>query len=131
MKFIKYIDFSVQTLMFVAVLAIVIGQIGGTDAILLVLWMQLLVGPWQVVSALISVGLRRRMYKVKAVHLVLSGIYLTGLCISPVWQLSQSATLIILMAPAWTLAVFYYVITILATFQGPTRQSSFLPHTSF
>ena len=128
---IKYIDFSVQSLMFVAVLVILLGQIGGSDAILLVLWMQLLVGPWQVISSLISIGLRRRMYRLKAAHLVASAIYLTGLLTSPLRQLGESETLIILMVPAWTLAVFYYVLTILATFQRPARQSSFLPHTSF
>jgi hypothetical protein len=126
----KYIDFSVQSLMFVAVLIIVATNISDNVAPSL-LSIQLVVGTWQLLSSLISVGLRARMYKLKTIHLVVSVIYISILFIIPFQELSRNVALMILMVPAWPLAVFYYAITSFVTFQSPGRQSSFLPHTSF
>ena len=131
MKIFKYIDFSVQTLLFVAVLVILIGRLGGSDTLLLVLWMQLLIGPWQVLSSVISVGVRARMYKPKTIHLIISALYLTVLFSFPLSMYSPVLARIIFMVPAWILAIYYFVLTCLATFQRRGRQSSFLPHTSF
>ena len=126
----KYIDFSVQSLLFVTVLIIIAAKIGDNVAPSLVS-MQLVVGAWQLPSSLISVGLRTRLYKLKAIHLVVSVIYVSILFIIPFPELSRTVSLIILMVPAWALAVSYYAITSFVTFQSTTRQSSFLPHTSF
>lgn len=131
MKTIKYIDFWAQSLMFAAVIGILLLRIGVTDALLTVLYMQLLVGPWQVVSSILSVGFRSPFHKFKAVHLVVSGIYLSILFGSPLHKLPREVALVIVMVPAWTLAIFYYVLTGLAAFYKPPRLSSFLPHTSF
>jgi hypothetical protein len=117
----KYIDFSVQSILLVAALVVFITNIGGSDAVRVLLWMQLLVGPWQLLSSLIAV----------AIHLIISALYLTVLFMLPFQRFTTSTTLIILMAPAWTLAIYYYMLTSLATFQKRARQSSFLPHTSF
>jgi hypothetical protein len=127
----KYIDFSVQSLLFIAALVVIIGNIGGSDAVRVVLWMQLLLGPWQVLSSVISVGIRTRMYKLKVIHLIVSASYLSALFFIPFRKFSEVTTLIAFMAPAWTLAIYYYVLTCRDTFQRSTRQSSFLPHTSF
>ena len=126
----KYIDFFAQSVMFVAVLIIIAAKIGENPAPSM-LSMQLIVGTWQSLSSLISVGLRTTMYKFKTVHLVISGIYISILLVLPFQELSRTLSLIILMVPAWILAVFYYAITCFATFQFKRRQSSFLPHTSF
>jgi hypothetical protein len=127
----KYIDFSVQSILFVAVLVVLIANIGGSDAVRVVLWMQLLVGPWQLLSSVISVGMRSRLYKLKTIHLIISALYLAVLFILPFRRFTESTSMIILMVPAWTLAVYHYLLTTLATFQRPVRQSGFLPHTSF
>ena len=127
----KYIDFTVQSILFVAALVVVVGNIGGSDAVRVVLWTQLLIGPWQVLSSLISVGIRTRMFKLKVIHLVVSAIYLSVLFIMPFRKFSEVTTLIIFMVPAWALAIYYYILTCGDTFQGSTRQSGFLPHTSF
>lgn len=126
----KYIDFSVHSLMFMALLIIVAANIGDDVAPSLVS-MQLTVGSWQLLSSLISVWLRARLYKLKTIHLVVSVIYTSILFIIPFQELSRTVALMILMVPAWSLAVFYYAITCFATFQNTGRQSSFLPHTSF
>lgn len=126
----RYVDFFVQSLMFVAVLVITVASINDNVARSLVS-MQLIVGSWQFVSSLTSVVLKFRLYKLKIMHLVLCGIYLSILFIVPFPELSIPTSLIILMVPAWALAVCYYAITCLATFQHHGRQSSFLPHTSF
>ena len=126
----KYIDFFAQSVMFVAVLIIIAAKIGENPAPSM-RSMQLIVGTWQLLSSLISVGLRTRMYKLKTIHLVVSGIYVSILFIIPFPELSRTVSLIILMVPAWILAVYYYAITCFATFQQKHRQSSFLPHTSF
>ena len=127
----KYVDFSVQSILFAAVLVVFIANIGGIDAVRVVLWMQLLVGSWQLLSSVISVRMRSRLYKLKAIHLVISALYLAVLFILPIRTFTLSTTLIIHMAAAWTLAIYYYMLTSLATFQRPSRQGSFLPHTSF
>ena len=126
----KYIDFFGQSVMFVAVLIVIAAKFGENPAPSM-LSMQLIVGSWQLLSSLISVGLETSMYKLKTIHLVISGIYISILLIIPFPELSRTASLIILMVPAWTLAVYYYAITCFATFQHERRQSSFLPHTSF
>ncbi len=126
----KYIDFFAQSLMFVAVLIIMAAKIGENPAPSMVS-IQLIVGMWQLLSSFISVMLRTRMYKLKTIHLVVSGIYISILFIIPFPELSRTVSLIILMVPAWILAVYYYSITCFATFQHRRRQSSFLPHTSF
>ena len=131
MKIMKYIDFWAQSLMLIVVLGILVARVGGKDTVLMVLWMQLLVGPWQVTSSILSVGFRGPFYKLKAVHLVVSAIYLSILFASPVHELPREASLIVVMVPAWTLAIYYYVITALVVFYKQSRQSSFLPHTSF
>src|SRR5688572_1300059 len=112
----KFIDFTVQSILFVAALVVVIGNIGESDAVRVVLWMQLLVGPWQVLSSVISVGIRTRMYKLKVIHLVVSAIYLSVLLIIPLRTLSEVTTLFIFTVPAWTLAIYYYVLTCRDTF---------------
>jgi hypothetical protein len=127
----KYIDFCVQSILFVVVLVIIIAKIGGSDCVRVVLAMQLVVGTWQLLSSVISVGMRSRLYELKATHLIISALYLAVLFIFPFRRFTVSTTLIILMAPAWTLAIFYYMVTSLATFQRTSRQGSFLPHTSF
>ena len=126
----KYIDFIAQSVMFVAVLIIIASKIGENPAPSM-LSIQLIVGTWQLLSSLISVGFRTSLHELKIIHLVISGIYISILLIIPFPELSRTVSLIILMVPAWTLAVYYYAITCFATFQHERRQSSFLPHTSF
>ena len=124
----KFLDFSVQSLMLVVVLILLVASENPSPDILS---MQLVVGSWQLLSSLRSVGLRTRKYKLKTIHLILSAIYLSILLIIPFPELSRSVALIILMVPAWILAAFYYAITCFAAFPKTSRQSSFLPHTSF
>ena len=124
----KYIDFFIQSLMLVVALIILVVSENATPEILS---MQLVVGSWQLLSSLISVGRRARKYKLKTIHLVLSAIYLSILLIILFPELSRPVALMILMVPAWILSVFYYAITCFAAFPKTSRQSSFLPHTSF
>jgi len=124
----KYIDFFIQSLMLVVALIILVVSENATPEILS---MQLVVGSWQLLSSLISVRRRARKYKLKTIHLVLSAIYLSILLIIPFPELSRPVALMILMVPAWILSVFYYAITCFAAFPKTSRQSSFLPHTSF
>ena len=126
----KYIDFSVQSIFFVAAL-ILLAPIGGSDVLLMVLNVQLLVAGWQLVSCVISVGLHSAQYKRKTIHLVLSIVYLTILFVFPVWEFPETWITAFLLVPSWALAIYYYVLTILGTFRKPARQSGFLPHTSF
>jgi len=127
----KYVDFSVQSILFVAVLVILLFNLGGSDTLLLVLSMQLVIGPWQLLSSLISVGLRAGKYKLKVIHLIISGVYLASLFLWPFGEFPKTTMKFIFMVPAWSLAVYYYILTILSTFKTSARQSSFLPHTSF
>lgn len=131
MKIIKYIDFSVQSLLFVNVLIIAITGDSSMGLLRVLLGMQLTVGSWQMLSSVISVGLRFPLYRLKKIHLISCAIYVTILFVFPFDTYSRDVMLAAFTVPAWCLAIFYYIVSTLATFQRPVRQSSFLPHTSF
>ena len=76
--------------------------------------MQLIVGTWQLLSSLISVGLLKLVCtNSRRYTSSYQGFIFRFLLIIPFPEkLSRStASLIILMVPAWTLAVYYYAIT--------------------
>jgi hypothetical protein len=123
----KYIDFIGQTFLLVStlVLALVFGGSG-------ILLGQFFLGAMQMISSFVSVITNAPFRKKKQVHLICSVIYLAALAliISNNIFAQGGISLVLMMAPAWILALYYYIITWTWTFSDTSR-SKFLPNISF
>jgi hypothetical protein len=123
----KYIDFIGQALLLVATLVLT-AVFFGTGILL----GQFLLGMWQLLSSFISVLTNAPFRKKKLIHLVSSCIYLAGLAIiySNKIFASSAAAVVLMMVPAWILALYYFSITWTWAL-AETKKSKFLPNISF
>ncbi|MBA4055133.1 MAG: hypothetical protein C0490_10500 [Marivirga sp.] len=125
----KYFDFSVQTILIsLTIIVLITSQSGLVPAILT---MQILVGSWQILSALFLVISMARFQRLRMIHLLTSVIYLAILPGIMMTNLSPGLMTFLFMVPAWCLAMFYYIITAITLFKRPYGKGSFLPHLSF
>ncbi|SHH91585.1 hypothetical protein SAMN04488109_6065 [Chryseolinea serpens] len=126
----KYIDVTIQTLLFVFAIALLILSFDdGEQWYFVVLYAQVLLGPWQLLGSLTSILLKTRHYRLKIVHQLLSWIVLLVLYIigRSTGEMPHPALLILV---PWTLAFYYYLIT-WSEVIGKRVQGKFLPHLSF
>jgi hypothetical protein len=131
MKYIKYIDFGMQTLVMVAGVGYVICSIGDVDFLLAVLCVQFILGSWQMLSSFLSVVTRAPLWKLKLFHFLIAICYLALLTLV-VNSISAETTTykLIFIIPAWLLASFYYALTWRWALTN-TKRGSFLPNLSF
>lgn len=133
----KYIDLVVQSLCigvasFVVVAVIIGSRSREGDWPLVILSIQLILGPWQLIGSLIAVFRGTRSQKLKSIHLIASLLYLAILI--PLFQLgfvSKSTALPFITVPAWILAFGYYTITWREVLKKSERGKGFLPHLGF
>lgn len=126
----KYVDLAIQTLLFVfAIALLILSYDGGEQWYFVILYAQVLLGPWQLLGSLTSILLKTRRYRLKIVHQVLSWIVLLVLYIigSNTGEMPHPALLILV---PWMLAFYYYLITWNEVI-GKRAQGKFLPHLSF
>jgi hypothetical protein len=145
MKYLKNIDFVVQSIVLLILVGIMViaslnallsGAGNWADGIFIFLYAQLILGPWQLVSSLLSLLLRLEFYGRKKIHFILSIICLL-LLFGSSWlhnsintDYTKALVFIFLMAVPWSLAIFYYFITWRWMF--PKRDNGkFLSHISF
>jgi hypothetical protein len=123
----KYIDFIGQALLLVATL-ILAAVFAGTGILL----GQFALGIWQMTSSLISVLSNAPFRKKKIIHLIGSTMYLAvlGFVYSNKIFASIPIAVVLMMVPAWLLALYYFSITWTWT-HAETRKSKFLPNISF
>lgn len=123
----KYIDFIGQTVLLVATLILAVA-FGGSG----ILIGQFFLGAMQMLSSVISVITNAPFRKKKLIHLVSALIYLTlvALIFTNKIFASSSISVVLMMIPAWGLAIYYYVITWIWAF-SETNRSRFLPNISF
>jgi hypothetical protein len=128
----KYLDFGIQTLIFGFAFVLLITALGESGWLLSILYAQLLMGPWQFFSSLISVAARAEFHQAKRIHLIISIVYLLILWggVNAERSLSEQWVSIFLTVPPWILAIYYYSITCQWTFQTKSR-GSFLRHLNF
>jgi hypothetical protein len=123
----KYIDFIGQTVLLVAtlILAVVFGGSG-------ILIGQFFLGVMQMISSVISVITDAPLRKKKIIHLISALIYLAVLALIFTNSIfaQSSISVVMMMVPAWILAVYYYSITWSWAFSDTSR-SKFLPNISF
>ena|SRR5689334_7136940 len=129
----KYIDFGIQTLIFGFTGVLLGASFNEPGWPMAVLYGQLLMGPWQFFSSLISVASRAEFYKAKRIHLWTSIACLLMLWVGSNLEHSTLETLasFFLIVPAWILAFHYYAITIKWTFYPRKASSGFLRNLSF
>lgn len=133
----KYLDLIIQTLIFIFGITVLIWfsdeAAWPVNALLIV---QMVLGPWQMLSSFASVVLQAGFHKVKRIHLGVSIIYLAVLYVyfyksPPFFNHAGIVAKLLLTVPAWTLAFFYYIVTWKWVLRGRKKRGSFLPHLSF
>lgn len=133
----KYVDFVYQSLIFLLVLVgFLITMIedgnpagGGLAA----LYAAILLGPWQVVSSLLSVVFRSPLHKRKRLHLLGSVGYFVMAAIVLASDLAAFADWLavgLLYIPPVVLAIYYYILTWRWTFRS-SGEGKFLPHINY
>lgn len=137
MRLWKYIDLVVQSLCILAALSIVVfvaieSNPHDRDWRLVILFIQLIIGPWQLIGSLVSVFLKTKFRRLKSVHLLASLLYLAVLI--PLFQadfMNEHTRLLFATVPAWVLAIGYYSITWRGVLKRSERGKGFLPHLGF
>lgn len=134
----KYIDFTIQSAIFTLGLGwiITMGITSNTDWLAGVLFLQMLLGPWQFTSSVISVLARGPYFKAKLIHLVVSTIYLLSLWVmldmnKKLIEIPGNIFQLFMIGPPWILAIYYYRITWKWVLQKRTGGGKFLPHINF
>ncbi|HEY5749723.1 MAG TPA: hypothetical protein VIU12_26825 [Chryseolinea sp.] len=126
----KYIDVTVQTLLFVFAISLLIVSFGeGAHWYFAVLYAQILLGPWQLLGSLTSILLKTKHFRLKIVHQVLSWVVLLWLYIGGINNDGMPQVVLLIVVP-WMLAVYYYLIT-WSELVAKRTQGKFLPHLSF
>lgn len=128
----KYLDFSVQTLMLGCALMIVLLKYPSQTMYMdTILTCQFYTGLWQIASAIISVVLRTPLHDLKNNYLLMVVGYfmMMGLLskILPVEYFGMVGGIII----PWVYAIGYYAISLRALRSTSISGKGFLPHTSF
>jgi hypothetical protein len=130
----KYLDLGIQTIIFVFGIVILFVSWGDADWPFGILYAQLVLGPWQMISSIVSVITKAPLYRKKALHLSLAAIYLFALfaCGNMGSEtLVQRFFGVMLTVPAWTLAIFYYILTCKWVLLRKRNGGNFLPNLSF
>ncbi|MBT1703064.1 hypothetical protein [Chryseosolibacter indicus] len=128
----KYIDVVGQTLILLACIGIGLISIGDNDwPFGAVIFLQLFIGIWQMLSSIISVSFRTNQWKRKRTHLIAAITYLILLYVVTSFIHIVSPTNVLLFLPSWALAVYYYVVSWRCVFIAKKDSNRFLPHISF
>lgn len=132
----KYIDFSVQAIILLLTLGGFGFATGPGNYLVILLSAQLVLGPWQYISSLISVVTNAPFARQKRAHLILSTIYLLMLYFCSLKDFHgvtfpPEIVMPALTIPAWCLGLYYFRITWLWTFSKINHGGKFLPHLSF
>lgn len=133
----RYVDFTVQTLLILLGLGLLVFTWGDSDWPSAMMAAQMFLGPWQVLSSIIGVAFRGAANKRKRIHLLLSALYFVIL-FGALWvgseyqyRCSDVMTSFYMIALPWSLALYYYLITWRIVFPNNKKTSSFLPHINF
>lgn len=136
--FLKYIDLVVQTLCIVLAASLLFSAFMGRhpdDAGwgMSILYAQMVIGPWQMISSGISIVTRAALWRMKIIHFAIALTYILSLIYlfssDPIGQ--EIFMNWFLTVPAWILAFYYYFLTWVWVIRANTRQGGFLPHLGF
>jgi hypothetical protein len=144
----RYIDLSIQTLLFLGVLISLIVATEFIEIYLLTLGFQFLMGVWQGGGSLIAQLLegkqssRQRHFTFSLVYLAIFFLFILvddsflfndyeDPNASQARLILQWVEFFVLLAPPWMLAIYCYVITWRTTFGRFKKTTNFLPHINF
>jgi len=133
----RYIDFTVQTLLILLGIFLLLLNMSYGEWPFSLLIVQMFLGPWQVFSSISGVVARGAAHKAKRFHLVASVLYFlvmvfaNGIASTLGYQWSDATIMSYLIIPPWILALFYYRITWRIAFPNYKKNSNFLPHINF
>jgi hypothetical protein len=130
----KYADFIIQSIMISLGFGIVVVDlISGQKPMMTILMLQLVLGPWQMISSLISIVTKASLYQFKKWHFLVSLSYLLMLFVLSDAGVKFSETIVMagLTIPAWILGGYYYYLTWRKTFAKITKSGTFLPNIFF
>jgi hypothetical protein len=125
-------NFIIQTVLIIAAILLVALRPVNISTLILVWCIQLVLGPLQVINALMDVIHRLDYWKWKLYYLICCVVYIFLILPILLFQvhITQRVVEIALTAPAWFLALYSYALMILSRFY-PNKRSRFLPHLSF
>ena len=130
----KYIDFIIQSLIMLGALVFgVVGAVTSPDVFAMILMIQFYLGCWQFTSSVISLITRAAHFKAKSIYITMVVIYLLSLyaTLNNGFDISHFIIKLYWTIPAWSLAIYYYVITWQWVFPKTTGGGKFLPHINF
>lgn len=130
----KYLDFTIQSLIMIAALALAMACVTTKpDAFIMILMVQFYLGCWQLASSVISLIARAPRFRTKSIHLIISVIYLLSFIgiFNSGFNIPQLAVKLYLTVPAWALGIYYYIITWQWAVPKKTGGGKFLPHINF
>lgn len=135
---IRYIDFSLQTLLFMASIVILVTAAFAPDTIGVIMIIQFFMGVWQVLSCVFSLIVYPHQNNSRRNHIVAAGLYMLSLFVFPALLNHHHVNIIpqwlifsYFTVPAWGLALYYYWITFTGAFPNRIKRGSFLPNISF
>lgn len=122
MKFLNFVDLAFQTLILgaVSLISLAIAFTGSLETIgMVALYGAVFLGPWQLVSSVVTTAARGLYFRWRIMHLIGSGVYIAGFSLiaslssgAPSSELADSiGGFVGFLVPA-CLALFYYYITV-------------------
>ena len=130
MKIVRFTDLAIQAILIGwAIFTVVINPFHPDMGVILVI--QLLLGTYQMISSLLSIGFSKPSApRRKVIHFAVSTGYLISLMLVSELEFSSVLWSLYLTLPAWSLAIYYFWVSIFPTArQG--RRSRFLPNLGF
>lgn len=130
---IKYFDWAGQTLLVLAGIIVMISNLDRSSGIFIVFWVQLVLGPWQILSAIVWTiwgaphQESRKQYLIAALSWSFLLIFLSN--VHPIFNQQAEIVIGAIIIP-WILAVYYYRIVCRSTFIKQSGKG-FLPHLQF
>lgn len=137
---IRFIDLSVQTILFIAVPVTLIYFRGKPSWLSELLGIQFVMGVWQMSGSFLSVVFKGPAFRRKLRHFTISSAYLLLFVLLLTTRttsgyqagyLSEIVTGICCFGPPWALAIYYYITTWQLVFPRQKKLSNFLPHINY
>ena len=122
-------DLIGQTLIITAGLAAGIATLVNQENGVFLLVIQFGLGVWQMISSGISILIVGPMFRKKLFHFVTALVYLGTLMFLE--SMDKTFAIWYLIIPAWSLGIYYYVLTYRLVFNTGRGRGNFLPNLSF
>ncbi len=133
MKTIKWIDFGVQAILLLFGLGVLLFLSTEANWPFQLMWIQIVLGPWQLISAIICSIATAQFRTHRLIYLFVSIVWLIILSQGSRFNFESVPYLKVLglIVVPWILASYYFNLTRLSVFPRQPKRGNFLPHLSF